>query len=272
MTELAEPDQNSGGLSRRRLLLAGAGGAAGVLVGAAPQAAAHGALISRNYLGSTGCHLYYPGIGRYSFSFNERFYNRLGYWKNEISGPAPDAWGWVSRIYALGAHVDPPASEGMHNYGRAFDITRVYFMTGDTLTERFDMRYDVWRDKSDMSFWRTRYWGLMGSLHYRFRHVISYLDNSNHHNHIHVDDAVYSLTGDSRFDSSSTTQTLFVQAACTWVWGETTARDGDYGPNTRTASNAVLRRIGRSGYLHDNQANWQAFCQNTYTRAIAITT
>lgn len=173
-------------------------------------------------------------------------------------------------LYSAGAHVDPPDSYGLHNYGRAFDIREVWFKNSGTETRRFDLRYDVWRDKSTMTWWRKRYWGVLGSLHYRFRHVLSYLDNAQHHDHVHVDDAVYSLIGDSRFYCSSTTQTLFVQAACTWVWGEPTARDGSYGEDRRVSHN-LLRRLSLSGYLHNSPSNWRNFCKYTYFHAIDIT-
>jgi hypothetical protein len=116
----------SNGLSRRKLLAAG--GAAGlvgaglILPGRASAAepvepggaGAVGpmAMITRNYLGSAGCHLAYEPTGKAtSFTFDAGFYNQLASWKEYINNNTPDSWGWAEWVYSFGAYTDKP---GMH--------------------------------------------------------------------------------------------------------------------------------------------------------------
>ena len=184
----------SNGLSRRKLLVAGAAGLAGaglILPGRAsaaepvePDAAgAVGpmAMITRNYLGSTGCHLAYePSGDTTSFTFETGFYNQLAAWKEYINDNTPATWGWASTIYSYGAYTNKP---GMHGLGRAFDLGRIIYRNSDGQTQLLSMRYDVWRNYSNADWYKKRYWGTAASLMRRFRHVLTYMDNTTHWNH-----------------------------------------------------------------------------------------
>ncbi|NEE03199.1 extensin family protein [Phytoactinopolyspora halotolerans] len=282
-------------MSRRNLLLAGTAGVAGAAglihssqaLAAGPSAPPGGtsappapsepldlepsevsamALITRDYLGTTGCKLYYEPSGNpNSFTFNDTFYNQLSSWKNFIYNNAPDSWGWPSRIYSYGAYVDKP---GMHGSGRAFDIGKIVYKNSSGTTHTISMRYDVWHGGSNAALYRRRYWGAAASFARRFRHVITYADNSTHHNHIHADNAIYGSTTDCYYSTGSTSQTYIVQGCCRVVWGLGTALDGDYGPETERHSTQVLRRIGRSSGNITNKYNFRAFLTASFRKAV----
>ncbi|GAA1696610.1 hypothetical protein GCM10009745_48350 [Kribbella yunnanensis] len=266
---MVEMTSESNGLSRRRLLkiagAAGLGGAAGlILPGQATAATA--ALVSRNYLGVTSCDLYYEPDGKArSFSFESNFYNQLSSWRSYLDSNAPTSWGAPTRVYSYGAYTDKP---GMHGAGRAFDIGRIMFENSSGTRQWVSMRYDVWRGYANADYWKRRYWGTAAGLMRRFRHVLTYMDNREHWNHMHVDNDLYGELGDCKFTTSSSSQTYIVQAACHHAWGISTVVDGDWGPKTQANSTAVLRRIGRPSGTITDKANFQAFCTASYRKAL----
>lgn len=278
------------GLSRRKLLVAGAAGLAGAGLILPGQALAAGpepsmpppgtepaglpepgtmtpmAMVTRNYLSSSGCHLYYePSGSRTSFTFESNFYNQLSGWKEYINDNTPDSWGWASRVYSYGAYVNKP---GMHGSGRAFDIGRILYLNSSGTRQWISMRYDVWRDDANADWWKRRYWGTAASLMRYFRHVITYMDNREHWNHIHVDNAIYGNPNDCYFNTGSSSQTYIVQGACRQVWGLSTAVDGDWGPETQSHSTSVLRRIGRGSGTITDKYNFRAFCTASFRKAV----
>lgn len=269
--------------SRRRLFIVGATGLVGaglVLPGSQavanvvegevdgaqkPTAVTPYAMISRNDLGTNNCHFYYePSGNRTSFSFDQTFYNRLGYWRTFIDQNSGSHWGYPNRIYSYGAYVDKP---GYHGSGRAFDIAKVLFATTTGGTIHVSCRYDIWRNQSNFATHAKRYWGLAASLLRRFSYVITYPYNSAHHNHIHVDNAVYSLLDDCSYSTGTSTQTYIVQGACRYVWGHDTDVDGIWGSQTESHSTSVLRRIGQSSGTIRTASNFQAFLTATFRKA-----
>lgn len=275
----------SNGLSRRKLLVAGAAGLAGaglILPGQASAAEPTGpaeparlpepgtitpmAMITRNYLGSTGCHLAYEPTGNTtSFTFESGFYNQLAAWKEFINDNTPDSWGWASTIYSYGAYTNKP---GMHGLGRAFDLGRIIYRNSSGSTQLISMRYDVWRNYSNADWYKRRYWGTAAGLMRRFRHVLTYMDNTTHWNHMHVDNDIYGELDDCYYSTGSASQTYIVQGACRQVWGLSTGVDGDWGPETESHSTSVLRRIGRPSGTITNSANFRAFCTASFRKAV----
>lgn len=279
----------SNGLSRRGLLIAGAAGLAGagglILPGQAsaaepgqpapstepaglpePGAIAPMGMVTRNYLGSSGCNLAYEPTGNStSFTFESGFYNQLAAWKEYINDNTPSSWGWASIIYSYGAYVN---KEGMHGQGRAFDIGRILYRNSDGARQWISMRYDVWGNDANADWWKRRYWGTAAGLMRRFRHVITYMDNREHWNHIHVDNAIYGELNDCYYSTGSSSQTYIVQAACRQVWGLSTGIDGQWGSQTESHSTSVLRRIGRSSGTITNSANFEAFCTASFRKSV----
>lgn len=274
-------------LSRRRILTTAALGSAAALLSGATAAADPGqdphptpgeltpsddvstlALVTQSEI--NGQPTYYEGNGAISsFRYEPTFYARMETWHQRFRQWTPYHWTVPHRIYSYGVYVNKP---GMHGEGRAFDLTRLMVTNRNTgtLFVGFNGRYDQWRSYTGTAFTtaRIRYWGTVASLHYHFRHVLSYLDNSDHHNHVHIDNAI-SGSGDSSYSTSSTTQTLYVQAACQYLWGYSTVIDGIWGPQTQRDSSAVLTRVGSDGVI-TTQSRWLIFNQSSAQRAWAL--
>lgn len=151
---------------------------------------------------------------------------------------------------------------------RAFDIAKIVYQNSSGTQHTISMRWDQWRNGSNAATYERRYWGTAAALMRRFRHVITYKDNSQHHNHIHVDNAVYSQLSSSYYNTGSVSQTYIVQGACRYVWGHSTAVDGDWGPETQSHSTSVLRRIGRATGTVTNNENFRAFCHASFRKAV----
>lgn len=213
---------------------------------------------------------YYEVNGaRTSFRYEPGFYSRMEAWHQRWRAWTPYHWTAPHRIYCYGVYVNKP---GMHGEGRAFDLARLQITNRNTggMFLGFNGRYDQWSGWGGeaLTTERIRYWGTLASLHYHFRHVISYLDDSVHHNHVHIDNAI-SGGGDSTFNTSSRTQTLFVQATCRYIWGYGTGIDGEFGPETRGHSSEVLRRLGSDGDI-TSQSRWLTFCRGSALQAWAM--
>ena len=84
-------------------------------------------------------------------------------------------------------------------------------------------RYDQWRTTTGPELRRALrdYWALAASLHRHFAYVVTYLYDTEHHNHIHVDNG-RSGSGRSEFDPGSITQVQAMQAIATYVWDRPT--------------------------------------------------
>lgn len=284
-------------LSRRTLLAAGLAGAAGPLLWPAGGRAEDPATDAIAYHGITpgtegdlpldhaadlpavapealrrrpslgGATLFYE-VNRapIAFTFEDEFFGQLTTWRNRLGSYVPSSWGGdPSRIYSYGAYVNKP---GYHGRGRAFDIASVYFTTRrGTLVKRFDCRYDQWRRSSSRARIREHYWALAASLHHRFRHVLTYLYDADHYNHIHVDNAVYGRYQDAMFSPSSSSQVQHVQACCRYVWDLSTSITSKWNAQTRRHSTAVLRRMGiDGGTIVDSNYNWRMFNHGTLQR------
>ena len=215
-----------------------------------------------------GAPTYYEPTGTAaSFRYNATFYNRLETWLAFWYANTPVSWLTPLRVWSYGCYVNRnDGCVSMHNYGRAFDISRIYATVNGSLSRVFYARYDLWRTLtgSALTTTRKRYWATAASIHYHFKYVLTYAYNSAHWNHIHMDNQV-SGGGNSTFSTGSRSQIVHVQAVCTYIWGYATTIDGIWGPQTDGNSRRVLSRIGRSGGLTTSQTNWLEF-NRTSTR------
>lgn len=263
MNERTEPDKSSR-VSRRSILGMVAGGVVMGSTGAAltaSTASAHGDIVEFEAIWNQ--RTVYEGTGNLaSFDYRPSFHDRCRDWLQFWANNVPGGFNTPFRVWSFGVHTDHRVSEA-HNNGRGFDLTRIY-ITSDAgnLLRRFNGRYDQWQGTASAEIERQRYWATAASLHHHFQHVLTYLYNTDHHSHIHFDNLVSGL-GNSNFSTGSTAQVQHVQACCRFVWGKTTAIDGVWGPETKSHSDAVLQRIGRTGSLTTSQANWLAFNRAT---------
>jgi hypothetical protein len=169
-------------------------------------------------------------------------------------------------VWSYGAYVNRnDGCVSYHNFGRAFDLSRIYATNpaNGSLNKVFNGRFDQWSGTSGAALTavRKQYWATSASLHYHFKHVLTYLFNSAHNNHIHADNSV-SGGGNSTFSTGASAQVQHVQACVTYIWGRPVTLDGIWGPQTSGAAGAVLSRIGRSGSL-TTQSNWLEFNRAT---------
>lgn len=208
---------------------------------------------------------YYEVSGaKTSFKYNSTFYSKLETWLAFWYANTPTTWRWPAQIWSYGAYVNKnDGCVSMHNFGRAFDISRLYIGINDTPTKVFNARYDQWRTLTGSALTTTRkqYWATCASINYHFKYVLHYFYNSQHWNHIHMDNEA-SGSGNSTFTTGSSSQVYHVQACCTYIWGYPIAIDGIWGPQTSGAVSKVLTRIGRSGSL-TTQSNWLEFNRTT---------
>jgi hypothetical protein len=201
-----------------------------------------------------------------TFYYNAAFYNRIETWFRFFRANTPIAWGPPFQIRTYGVYVNRgDGCSSYHNFGRAFDLSRIYATDPATRTlhQVFNARYDQWRSQtgSALTTTRKRYWATAASVHYHFRSTLTYLYNTAHHNHIHFDNGV-SGSGNTAFSSGSSAQVEHVQACLVYVWGQSLAIDGIWGPQSSAAAGRVLARIGRSGSL-GTQSNWLEFNRAT---------
>ncbi|WP_353951974.1 hypothetical protein V6K52_00620 [Knoellia sp. S7-12] len=203
--------------------------------------------------------LYYePTSAAASFRFNTTMHSRLKVWQSFWDANTP--YPVMNRIDSYGAYVDRgDGCVSLHNYGRAFDIASAWTGT----TRHFSARYDTWKawTGTELTGVRIQYWAAAASLHLHFEHTLTYLYNTAHHNHFHVDNS-RSGAGLSVL-SKSGTQTNSIQAMLNYVWGKGTGIDGVYGNQTIQHSNEVLAQIGKGGSLTTSQSHWHAFLTAT---------
>jgi hypothetical protein len=247
--------------TRRRMLGLMASGVAVTTAGLLLPAGTADAVTVTRYPGVGGEPTYYEPTGaRTNFSYNPTFHDQLGTWLNFWFLNTPINYQRPFHIYSYGCYVpnDPPPDDA-HKFGRGFDLARIFCTDGGRIDRKFTARYDQWSTwgAADKALARRHYWATSASAHYYFRDVLTYLFNSAHHNHIHIDNTVTGAT--SSFDTSSKAQTQHVQACLNYIWGRSVAIDGSWGSQTQSNSTAVLRRIGRSSGTLTTKANWLAF-------------
>jgi hypothetical protein len=278
------PDDNAYAasvMSRRRLLGLMATGVAAGSAGLLLPTTSADAVTLTTYPGVDGQPTYYepncasvqdadsvPGCAKTSFQYNPTFHDQLGTWLEFWYLNTPSSYLKPFRVYSYGCYVNKP--DDAHQFGRGFDLARIFVTENGSLRRTFTGRYDQW------STWgtdakataRRHYWATAASAHYYFRDVLTYLWNAEHHNHIHIDNTVTGTT--SSFDTGSTAQTQHVQACLNYVWGKSVTIDGDWGPETQSNSTSVLRRIGQASGTLTTKANWLAFNKATLRKGYGV--
>jgi hypothetical protein len=124
---------------------------------------------------------------------------------------------WVGEV---GTQVDKP---GMHQLGRAFDLTAIHFGNGD----HFDGNAS-WRAGTEG---RRLYVGVAAMCRRYFGTVLTAWYNADHQNHIHFDNEF----GSGVISEEKRSDTCLVQAAAVHLNGESIAIDGAWGQATQDA-------------------------------------
>lgn len=255
-------------LSRRRLLGLGAGLTAGLggatagcsttvpLLPDRPRERA--ACVARSSLPRygrlAGLPLVYEVNRRRSeFALDEGFAGQLETWLTELG----ELTGWrLDQLWTYGTWTDgADACSSWHNAGRALDLAALRLDRGSDVS----CRYDLWRNKTGRSLTSRRraYWAVAASAHLHFSYVLTYLYNTQHHNHIHIDNG-RSGNGPSTFSTRSRTQIQAVQAICTHLWDIPVEVTGQWDGPTRNSLGRLLADLGQGEDLTD-RATWSAF-------------
>jgi hypothetical protein len=132
-----------------------------------------------------------------------------------VYGPGTVRW-----VGEVGILVNKP---GMHQMGRAFDLTAIHFSNGD----RFDANVS-WRAGTEG---KRLYVAVAAVCRRYFGTVLNAWYNADHQNHIHFDNEI----GSGVIREEARSDTTLVQAAAVFLNGESIAIDGAWGPATQDA-------------------------------------
>jgi hypothetical protein len=275
MDELVTANTRHGLTRRQAVGLAGLGAAGIVFGGGARRAAAHtGTVTWHNEIWSQPT--YSPDTGaRYSEDWDEAFYLRYEEWLHYHWLNTPSNWTTPMRVWHGRVHDHSSGSGSWHYYGRACDQFNLDMTVGGVMTKVFDAKFKQgssgWKylTGTALSTARKRYWGTVAGLNYHFASVLHYwftpvyfnTPDYSHEWHVHADNGI-SGNGFSVFAPVSgvrKVQVFTVQSCLNYIWGYGTTPDGYWGSQTRTHSDDVLAKLGRTGSLTSSQANWQAF-------------
>jgi hypothetical protein len=222
-------------------------------VRARPVSVARTELQARTELGSAA-YVYEINGRTATYYVTPAFGARLERWltlHETETGQRPD------RVHSYGAWA-PGNERSWHSSGEAFDIAGLRRGGKDLVSAR----YDQWRDDTAAEVRRRLqgYWRLAAGLHVEFADVLTYLFDSNHANHIHVDTGRFGPTGAPRLIQRSAAQVQAIQAMCVHVWGRSEVQvNGELDSATRDATTQILREHGGRGELGDGVEAWRAF-------------
>ena len=153
--------------------------------------------------------------------------------------------GRAQTILSAGTFSNRPPSQ--HALGRAMDIDAILW------TERRFVTLNYPRDE-------VFYLGVESVLRRHFDFVLTYLFNTAHHDHFHVDKA-----GRVGF-SHSETKVFYLQAYCRHVLGLPVGIDGTWGSNTEEGLERAQEILGVSGDLRQLE-RWRAFLESAADNA-----
>ncbi|WP_347354084.1 extensin family protein [Intrasporangium sp.] len=217
-----------------------------------PVPAARADLQARTRVGSAA-YVYEVTGQRSTYHVTAAFGRRLDAWLALHAahfGPTPE------QVWSYGAWA-PAADTSWHASGEAFDLSRLRSGGSDLVS----LRYDLWRDApaSELRRQLRLYWRTAAGLHHEFADVLTYLYNSAHTNHVHVDIGRFGPER-PRLIRRSTAQVQAVQAMCRYVWGAADVPlSGQFDDATRDATTRILESVGGPGELADSREAWQAF-------------
>jgi len=142
------------------------------------------------------------------------------------------------------------AKPGFHGLGRAFDLDALFYPGRDFVTLRYP---------TDQKF----YLGVDAILRKHFGTVLNFLYNSDHHDHLHVDDG-----SEVGFVKSSKSRVFFVQAALTHALNVPVDIDGAFGPQTAGGLGTAFERLGITGDIGTREV-WLEFLSRVAAEAFS---
>lgn len=143
-------------------------------------------------------------------------------------------------VTTAGIFVNKP---GHHGSGRAFDLDAIFWKNESLVTLNFIHQKEL-------------YLGIESYLRRHFGIVLNYF-YPNHKDHWHVDISV-----PVDFNKSSQSETLYVQMALKYIYGEEVIIDGRWGPQTSGMVKTVFGKLGISLPI-TTKVNYLKFLQLT---------
>jgi len=178
----------------------------------------------------------YGSIGKpYKFYADDMFINQLNACFEELWSICP--FGKAVIINSAGTYIDKTGS--YHNKGRAFDIDSIFWKNKSFVFSNFP---------KEPSF----YLGIEAIFKKHFGTVLTFLYNTAHKDHVHIDN------GSSILFKKTKSTTLFIQAVIVHVFDISIAIDGIWGTETESALTYVLNLLGLSTNIN-NINIWKNF-------------
>lgn len=201
--------------------------------------------ISRNYIGNTGIGLRHrtswsgqEGVhgGPHSEIFKSGFWTDCDNWAGELTYYAElHAGSKVDWIGEVGI-CDADLISSMHYQARAFDLTRVTLLNGNYTDTNVG-----WRETSSQAQ-RRRYLAIAACARRNFGTVLTAWYNSEHHDHIHIDNELASVP---TIRNNVVSDTSLVKAACKYLNGADITINGSW---NQSAYNKLLKAFGMQYY------------------------
>lgn len=199
-----------------------------------------GAWNTRHKTGTnSNCNGIHPSTRTYEYDSN--FWNTCGSWLTTLNfyAVADGNHGGVTAEGCIGVTVCPNAFP-FHPAGRAFDLTKIYFSSGNHV----DMEKHHKGTSSTSK--QRRYLAIVAMTRRYFSSTLTaYLPNgAAHETHIHFDNwnAVGSINKGKASDTS------LVQTTCNLINGASLLVDGNWGSSTNAAYLNLLNNLGMSCY------------------------
>lgn len=175
------------------------------------------------------------GYERIDVKTTTGFYNKLEAWISTLRYFSKTyAGSWFNTLQWIGHAGAYVCKAGCHGQGRAFDVNRVEW-NGYAVKMLAKDHADPDRTR------RRRYLAVDACCRRHFKYTLDGWYNSDHHNHIHIDNHTVPV-----LSRQSESDTKFVQAVCNNFNGAGLAVDGDWGPLTENAFDNINREWGYS--------------------------
>lgn len=163
--------------------------------------------------------------GKHGLHFESRFWNQCGDIVRQLQARVPKT---IDFIGDIGAGY---CKSGYHGSARALDISQIRYTDGTYIDANASWRGST----ADI----RRYVGLAAQCRTVVGTVLTAWYNAAHQNHIHIDNG----TGFVPIRTSVRTDTLLIQAACTYLNAELLSIDGVWGTRTEAAYGRLLSRL-----------------------------
>jgi len=182
---------------------------------------------------------------QYKFYADRQFQQQLDSCFSELWELCP--YGIAEVITSAGTFVSKP---GFHGKGRAFDLDAIFWNDANLVMNNYHNQSNL-------------YLGIEAVLRKHFGTVLTYLYDSRHRNHIHIDNGNI-----VKFNRTTTSKVLFVQSMMNNIFDISVTIDGLWGPETESSLGNVKRILEIEGTITDIDT-WLTFLTLSSQRAFS---